>query len=551
MIHALLSRANTRFIFVVGKGGVGKTTTASGLALALAEQGVDTHLISTDPAHSLGDYFQQDLSSGQPQKYRANEKLTLEEFSARNYADSFFANLRAPLTELIERGTYLDMRDSASFLDLSIPGIDEVMGALRLVDLHETNTARVVVDTAPTGHTIRLLDAAHIIDSWVQAGRAMAEKSSAVSVAMVGQAVPLAAETLLDEWQSAVHRFNDRVLRESSAIVVTRAGHVVEAETERLTYELEQRGLKVIDSLTVIPAGSANLLTDAHTRSPLELDVTEKLIWFAGKGGVGKSTCAAALATALAQGRSVCIVSTDPAGSLSEVFGVSVTAEGTVVAPNLVARQIDAPAEFNRMRDQYRSSVEEVFASLGLERAAHLDRRIIESLWDFAPPGIDEIISLIEIIESGPQFDTLVIDSAPTGHFLRLLAMPELALDWVHALMRLLLKYGAVASLDALAQDLLAFAKRLRQLKLDLSTPGTSAVFIVTLAEPMVLAETARLLGRLNDAGIRVAATILNRADADDSVAEGAHVMRAPDFGREVIGLADLRSFLAQWSVAR
>src|SRR5688572_24433722 len=118
MIDRLLARAPTRFVFVVGKGGVGKTTTAGAIALAFADNKESTRLISTDPAHSIADLFL---------NQRCNPNLTIEEFDARSYADEFFGELRVPFVELIERGTYLDEADAASFLDLSIPGIDEVM----------------------------------------------------------------------------------------------------------------------------------------------------------------------------------------------------------------------------------------------------------------------------------------------------------------------------------------------------------------------------------------------------------------------------------------
>ncbi|MGQ0813764.1 MAG: ArsA family ATPase, partial [Gemmatimonadota bacterium] len=235
MMEKLLARAPTRFIFVVGKGGVGKTTTAAAIAVALADANQSTHLISTDPAHSLRDLIPESCSS----------KLELEEFDARKYADVFFQRLRAPFIELIERGTYLDAADAASFLDLSIPGIDEVMGALRLVELLDSHAQRIVVDTAPTGHTLRLLESATIIESWVNAGRAMAEKASAVSAALVGQPVPLSAMPLLEQWQKAAKRFETEVIQRGTAIVVTRGGVVVEKETQRLITDLERRALDV------------------------------------------------------------------------------------------------------------------------------------------------------------------------------------------------------------------------------------------------------------------------------------------------------------------
>ena len=577
MIDALLARASTRFIFVVGKGGVGKTTTAGALALKLADQGIATHLISTDPAHSLSDLF-----AGA----QCSEHLRVEEFHARTYADEFFREMRGPLGELIERGSYLDAKDAASFLDLSIPGIDEVMGALRLVDLEQSDAARIVVDTAPTGHTLRLLDSGEIIESWVAAGRAMGEKAGVVASALVGRAVRLRAEALLDEWHARVQRFEKEVLANGSAIVVTRSGNIVNEETRRLIDQLQSRNIAVAAVLAVGDAvekadfsvdvfaqsagcealrswpahvhKSASSRTPArqHSRSNTQADTRSaepwltklpvRLVWVAGKGGVGKSTCAAAIATCMAEQRRVCLISTDPAGSLSEVLDTAVGVDAVQIAPNLDARQIDAVAEFTRMREKYRVAVDEVFESLGLNSAAALDRKVVESLWDFAPPGIDEIISLIEILGQAPDYDVLIIDSAPTGHFLRLLQMPELALDWVHALLRLLVKYGAAVSLDALAKDLLAFAKQLRQIKLDLSTPETTAVFVVTLAQPMVEAETARLSSTLLQAGVPVTATILNRADDGERGAGDTWIL-APDPGHEIVGPAMLRSFVAQW----
>jgi arsenite-transporting ATPase len=605
MIDALLARASTRFVFIAGKGGVGKTTTAGGLALALADQGADTHLISTDPAHSIGDLFQQDLTNGRGAASGCNDRLLLEEFAARRYADALFQELREPLIALIERGTYLDESDAASFLDLSIPGIDEVMSALRLVDLHDATTERVVVDTAPTGHTLRLLDAASVIESWVAAARAMAEKAGVVATYLVGAPVRLAAEPLLHDLQRKARSFTGDVLRHASVVVVTRSGTIVTAETSRLIDDLKSRGLTIAAEIRVARPekekekdeeeeekmdgshftaewyaslhGCAGLRAwSSHLRAPQPAPASPptpapaarpapapspaegyvralgaKLIMIAGKGGVGKSTCAAAIATTLADTRRACLVSTDPAGSLSEILALPIGQSPIEVTPKLFGWQINATADFQRMRDEYRASVNQVFESIGLETAAQLDRKVVESLWDFAPPGIDEIIALVEILNRADEFDTIIVDAAPTGHFLRLIELPEIALNWIHALLRLLVKYGALASLDALARDLLGFSKRLRQLKLDLSTQGTSAVFVVTLDSPMVSAETARLSAALERAGVPIAATILNRS-ADGGAPPGIsghRWIRAPDLGREAIGQAALRSFLAQWSI--
>jgi TRC40/GET3/ArsA family transport-energizing ATPase len=394
------------------------------------------------------------------------------------------------------------------------------------------------------------------------------------------------AEDILDEIEGAVTVFEKQILLGGGIVVVTRSGHVVEAETERLKSDLQRRGVVVAATITDRTTSSAqttfvapHLTTttgcaalrewaqrfntadnDAHAQRNttakagnaaawITAGVT-RLIWVAGKGGVGKSTCAAAIGSLLAESRTVCVVSTDPAGSLSELFGKTVTREPKELEPSLYARQIDANAEFEQLRTQYYESVERVFAALGLESAVQLDRRVIETLFDFAPPGIDEIIGLVEILEHARDYDVTVIDSAPTGHFLRLLQLPEIAQQWVHALLRLLLKYKGVGSLDALGRDLLAFAKRLRQLKLDLTAAETTAVYVVTLDEPLVTAETQRLHAALQRADVPIAAIIVNRyAGGMRSTFSSDPVIHAPDTGREVVGPPALRSFLTQWEI--
>jgi TRC40/GET3/ArsA family transport-energizing ATPase len=397
------------------------------------------------------------------------------------------------------------------------------------------------------------------------------------------------AEAVLDELVRAAADFDEHVLRAGSFVIATRAGRVVQAETDRLAAELEQRGAHISATVTDRATSSSDQLFFAPRLSPATgcaalrdwaarvsqqpppaaaaprrasrgdavdriAGTPARLIWVAGKGGVGKSTCAAAIATLLAESRNVRVVSTDPAGSLGEVFGCPTGAEGTRVQDALLARQIDASDQLERMRRDYRASVERVFAALGLETAAQLDRRVVETLFDFAPPGIDEIIALVEIMEHADEYDVTIIDSAPTGHFLRLLELPEIALQWVHALLRMLLKYRAVASLDALGEDLLAFSKRLHQLKLDLSARETTAVYLVTQAEGMVTAQTRRLCDALERAHIPVAAIILNRADAGHAHAmRSAYpaypMLRAPDTGDEIVGAVALRNFLSQWEI--
>ncbi|MGH7445051.1 MAG: ArsA family ATPase, partial [Longimicrobiales bacterium] len=274
-----------------------------------------------------------------------------------------------------------------------------------------------------------------------------------------------------------------------------------------------------------------------------------QLVWFAGKGGAGKSTCAAAAALGLSDTRPVALHSTDPAGSLGEVFGRPIGAEPLALTVRLRVQQVDATAAFDVWRTEYRAEVAAVFEQLGITESVALDRRVLESALDLAPLGIDEIVALDHIIDAMEGGEMLIIDTAPTGHFLRLLEMPRLALDWAHALLRILLHHGGAGSLADVSQRVLAFAKRLKVLRSTLADPGRAAVFVVTLDEPMVRAETERLRAALRAAAIPEAAVIMNRATAASSCA-AARIVRAPDCAVPPQGAAALRTFFDAWELA-
>jgi arsenite-transporting ATPase len=254
----------------------------------------------------------------------------------------------------------------------------------------------------------------------------------------------------------------------------------------------------------------------------------------------------------LAETRGVTLVGADPAGSLADVLEVALEDGEARVGERLRVEQIRAAADFQALTLRYRESIERAFRALGLEGSAALDRRVLESLLGLAPPGIDELFAVALLVQEGGEERTVVVDAAPTGHFLRLAAMPEVALEWTHQLLRVLQKYRAALGLDAFAERLLDFAKRLKELNLTLSDPDRTAAIVVTQPGPLVAAETARLLHRLEAAGIHVAAVIANRhttgAASPDRPA-GAAVITAPLLPEPPVGPRALREFLGSWRV--
>jgi arsenite-transporting ATPase len=239
-----------------------------------------------------------------------------------------------------------------------------------------------------------------------------------------------------------------------------------------------------------------------------------RLALFGGKGGVGKTTTACAEAIRLAADKRVLLLSTDPAPSLGDALGVSVGDSVTrIPGTKLRARELDARAAFEKEKKKYREAIDDLFASIFRGRMdAAYDRIVLQDLLDLAPPGLDELFAVITIVDAldAKDWDVVVVDTAPTGHTLRLLELPEKALEWVHAIMQIILKYRRIVGLGDLARDLTTLAKQLRALMELLRDRKRCAFVAVTRAAELPRLETERLVTRLADLHVPLAALLVN-----------------------------------------
>jgi arsenite-transporting ATPase len=155
-----------KIVFVGGKGGVGKSTSASALALAFAKTGKKTLLISTDPAHNIGDIFHQKLDH---EKQKIGESLWALEINPEQESKRYIGSVKENLKGLV-KSTMLDEVNRQIDMASATPGADEAALFDRIVSiiLEESNEFdKIVFDTAPTGHTIRLLSLPELMGVWM------------------------------------------------------------------------------------------------------------------------------------------------------------------------------------------------------------------------------------------------------------------------------------------------------------------------------------------------------------------------------------------------
>lgn len=245
----------SRYRFFGGKGGVGKTTAASATALFLLNKLKPDNsilLFSTDPAHSLSDSLGVKVGNRLVKvAEHKGAKLIAYEMDAALALERFREAHGKVLAEIAERGTLLDEEDINELLNLSLPGLDEVMSLFELSELDRAGKyAHIVVDTAPSGHTSRLLRLPEVFTRMVHALDRMGEKHRYMIEhfarrRVVADEVDLFLQDLTARIQSVRNLLYDPSQTDFTLVTIPEAMSV--RETERYLQLLREQGVPVTD----------------------------------------------------------------------------------------------------------------------------------------------------------------------------------------------------------------------------------------------------------------------------------------------------------------
>lgn len=239
-----LENNDLKLIIFGGKGGVGKTSCAIATALMLSEN-FKTLLISTDPAHSVSDCIEQHIGF-KIQKISGIENLSAIEVVADEALSGFKTEHQNELKKLLKTSTNLDNEDIDEMLTLSIPGIDEVMSFKTIIDfIEEGNFDKYVVDTAPTGHALRLISSPKLLDEWIKVAAKMRWKYRYMVTSFSGTYQQDEVDSLLLSLKKTVKKI-ENMLRDSTKcefIPVCIPEAMAIMETDRLLTDLGTSGI--------------------------------------------------------------------------------------------------------------------------------------------------------------------------------------------------------------------------------------------------------------------------------------------------------------------
>ena len=259
---------------------------------------------------------------------------------------------------------------------------------------------------------------------------------------------------------------------------------------------------------------------------PDGVDAPEYVL-YGGKGGVGKTTCAAATALAsAADGTATLVVSTDPAHSLSDTLGVDVPPQPSRVREDipLWAVEIDPDAAVEEgffAARQGEGPMGDIAGLLG-------DDAGMEALFGGTMPGADEAAAMQKLIEhvEDPRFDRVVVDTAPTGHTLRLLQLPEMLDTMVGRMMTFQRRlagvmdgikgmFGGESGAGGGSAEMEEMKERIERLRALLRDPNRTDFRVVMVPEEMSVVESERLVARLDEFEIPVSTLVVNRVMED------------------------------------
>jgi len=434
--------------------------------------------------------------------------LSVESLDAEALYKKFLDTNLDAFLELGDRGTYLDRDELRRFFELSLPGVDELMTWMRIGELAEENAdGVVVVDTAPTGHTLRMLASGEHFKQLAAALDAMQEKHRGIMRHMARREVRDAMDAFITSFEAQAAARRELFTKHGAFVPVMLDEPWVIEQTRRLIAEVRSLGIdvpfvvlnrakKAIEfELPLVSVGQTFLSgpPKGQTRMSGPHQIAH-LTFFAGKGGVGKTTSATSLALKLARAnpdKRYVIISVDPAHTLRDVFAKESPPK------NLAVEIVDTKAKWRAFRDTIGEEIERAMAAIapkGLTVA--YDSDAMQKLVEIAPPGADELFAVIRLADlaADESIANVIVDTAPTGHFLRLLDLPRTAGEWVREFMRILLRYKELIPPSSLGEELVRASRALHALDATLHSDATS-VIVVTRAE--VMEETERLIEEL------------------------------------------------------
>ncbi|MHA1682644.1 MAG: ArsA family ATPase [Promethearchaeota archaeon] len=284
------------------------------------------------------------------------------------------------------------------------------------------------------------------------------------------------------------------------------------------------------------------------------IDPKTRFLLFGGKGGVGKTSSAACSGLWAAENtdKSVLIVSTDPAHSLSDSLGVPLE-PGVVTQipgiPNLFGLEISPKKRMEEMQELMGGG------GMGIDMEG-MNIPMLGDLGDLAsmnPPGVDEAMAFGKVLEfvENSEYDLVIFDTAPTGHTLRLLSLPDVLSGWIGKILMLRLKlgkfFGAIKNMFKKGSDdkedsfetIKKMKESIEAAKAELEDPEKTSFIIVMIAEEMAIYETERLLSTLITYNIPVHHIIVNQLYPDIVDCEFCESRR--DFQRKhMVGITEL-----------
>jgi arsenite-transporting ATPase len=524
----------TRYLFFTGKGGVGKTSLSCATALRLAEAGKRVLLVSTDPASNLDEVLETGLTN-QPTPIAGAPGLDALNINPVDAAAAYRERLIGPMRGLLPEAALRSMEEQLSgSCTVEIAAFDEFSG---LIGNPETAKGydHVIFDTAPTGHTLRLMSLAKAWDQFLDTNTsgtsclgplAGLEKQRVIYEATVKTLADASATTLLlvSRPQLAALHEAERTSKELRALGVGNQRLVIngifatKCPEDVTSQAMQQRGLAALASTSefigslpsfVVPLKPINILGIGGLRvllsgdgvpscvkpkedgwTPPNMDSLEDLvadiekqgsgvIMTMGKGGVGKTTVAAAIAVMLARrGHSVHLSTTDPAAHVAQTLAGQVD--------GLTLSKIDPAAETAAYQAEVMTAQGAAMDEAG--------RSLLEE--DLRSPCTEEIAVFRafarEVGRGTNRF--VVLDTAPTGHTL-------LLLDASEAYQRELERQARSTQ----PKEVLRLLERLRD-------PAFTRILLVTLPEATPVHEAAALQEDLRRARIEPFAWVINQS---------------------------------------